>query len=109
MRRYYENLMILTETDGSAEFYMDPLTDELVIAYSVQPNDTEVKIVKLKLEEWDKDELKDILAGDFVTFETLEVVTPEELSDVVSDWISFNDDLTDDEFIDSCVKNITKQ
>ncbi|EIA27649.1 hypothetical protein SFB5_188G0, partial [Candidatus Arthromitus sp. SFB-5] len=29
---------------------MDPLTDELVIAYSVQPNDTEVKIVKLKLE-----------------------------------------------------------
>lgn len=100
VRRYYENLIIKNEMEVTADFYMDSRTKELIIAYTVQPNEDEVHIVKIPREELTRDEMKGILEGDFIDYEVSEVVTAEEVYNFKSDWVIFRDNMTTNELIE---------
>lgn len=87
MRRYYENLIVENYMDVEANFYIDDRTKELVIFYTVLPNEEDINVVKIPVSELSAVELKDILKGDFINYEALETINIHDvdLADIIAD------------------------
>lgn len=87
MKRF-ENLIIKNEMAVNAEFYINDTANiiELMVCYTVEPNEDEVNVASFILEEFTDEEINYIFSGGFIDYDA-EIINKEQLLDLKSELI----------------------